>query len=174
MTESRTLLLLRHAKSSWDDAYARDEDRGLAPRGERAAAAVGVWLRQQDLRPDLVLCSPSVRTRQTLSLVLEAARAWPLPEIRHDPELYLAAGRAIVDRIAAQGGSHRRLLVVGHHPGLPDAARLLGGDEGAIGTRIGEKFPTAALVRLEIDGEWDALAPGDALLRDYVVPKELL
>src|SRR5262249_41406064 len=64
------LMLLRHAKSSWDDGSLEDFDRPLAPRGEAAAPRMGAYMAAHDLAPQLILCSPAVRTRQTLDLVL--------------------------------------------------------------------------------------------------------
>jgi phosphohistidine phosphatase len=65
----RTLHLLRHAKSSWDDPSLADRDRPLAPRGLRAGRAIAAYLREHGIAPGLVLCSPAARTRETLGLV---------------------------------------------------------------------------------------------------------
>lgn len=174
MAAPRTLLLLRHAKSSWEDRDARDEDRGLAPRGERAAAALGVWLRQAGLTPDLVLCSPSERTRQTLAGVLETLRPEPLPEIREDAALYLATGSTILERVAAEGGTQRRILVVAHEPGIAEAARSVARGPAALRARIGEKFPTGGLAQIGLDDPWADLSPGCGFIEAFVVPKQLM
>lgn len=176
MTETRTLLLLRHAKSSWDDGDAPDFDRGLAPRGERAAAAIGIWLRQQDLVPDLVLCSPAARTLQTLAISLEhfVRGGAPIPAIRYDQALYLAAAERIVGCVAKSGGEHRCILVVGHHPGLAEAALQLTAGPALPRTRIGEKFPTGGLARLHFEGTWQELGPESTRIESFVVPKELM
>ena len=79
------LWLLRHAKSSWDDDRLADVDRPLAPRGERAAAAMATYIDGAAIRPDLVLCSPAIRARQTLERVQASLGE---PDIVIDPELY--------------------------------------------------------------------------------------
>jgi phosphohistidine phosphatase len=169
------LLLLRHAKSRWDDGAERDFDRGLARRGERAAAAVGVWLRQHGLVPDLVLCSPAERTRETLAIALgQLGPDTALPAIRYDEALYLATGPEIVERIALGGPEKRRILVVGHQPGLADAALMLGGAPERLRERMAAKFPTGALAHLTWGTPgWD-LTPGAGLIQAFVVPKELM
>jgi len=174
--ETRTLLLLRHAKSSWDDTAVEDFDRGLAPRGERAAAAVGVWLRQQGLRPDLALCSPAERTARTLAIVLDqcARGDGSTPAIRYDRELYHADGEQIAERIAEGGGAHRCVLVVGHHPGLAETALRLARGPRLPRARIEEKFPTGGLARLCFEGAWHELGPGTADIESFIVPKELM
>lgn len=168
----RTLLLLRHAKSSWDDAGRGDEDRPLAARGERAAAAVGVWLRQQALAPDLALCSPARRARETLEIVLHQLAA--RPELRVEPRLYPGEPRGIT-AAAAESGDARCVLVLGHAPGLPEAALAFSrGHDGKERHRMLAHFPTAALAQLELRGPWSELGPGAARLAAFVVPKGLV
>jgi phosphohistidine phosphatase len=183
----RTLMLLRHAKSAWGDAELADHERPLAPRGERAAELVGVFLAQRGLVPDLVLCSTAMRTRQTLGRVLaqlgragaaekgasHAAAAALAPEVRHERGLYLADAGALLERLRELPDERRRVLLVGHNPGLEDLARALASEESAEALRAG--LPTAALVELELPvGSWRALEPGAARLARMRRPKDLV
>jgi phosphohistidine phosphatase len=164
----KRLHLLRHAKSSWDDPSLADRDRPLAPRGRKAAKRIGRHLRESGVRPELVLCSPSARTRQTLDRL-------GLPSdtpVELDASLYAASAEAFLERLRAVSGSVGSVLVIGHNPGLQDLAVELAAT-GADLDRLTEKFPTAALASLRFDGDWDELAPGACTLVAYVVPREL-
>jgi phosphohistidine phosphatase len=174
--ERRTLLLLRHAKSSWEDGAARDQDRQLAPRGERAAAAMGAYLCQSGLAPGLVLCSPSARTRGTLTIVLrQLGPAREVASVQYEEDLYLADGATLLAAARQWGRSHRCVMVVAHQPGLADATLELDGTGSSSDrARIAAKFPTGALAQLSFVGPWSSLAPGAARLEGFVTPKELV
>lgn len=169
----RTLLLLRHAKSSWDDQELADHDRPLAPRGVEAAPRIGSWLREHDLAPDLILCSTAVRARETLRL-LRPALATHAP-VRELKSLYLAAPErllAIVRRLPEDAGC---VLVVGHNPGLGSLAQDLACKGGGKALkRMRTKFPTAALAQLTLEtGPWRELEPGTMRLAAFIRPKDL-
>jgi phosphohistidine phosphatase len=110
-----TLSLLRHAKSSWADSRLKDIDRPLNERGEKDAPRMGGHLARQGLVPDLVLCSPAVRTRQTLALVLPHLK--PSPEIVYDDALYPGTPPAILKRLRNVAAEVRHAMIVGHNPG---------------------------------------------------------
>ena len=107
------LLLLRHAKSSWDDASKPDHDRPLAPRGHRAAERVGAHLRASDHRPDLVLCSTSRRTRETLERLGLGGT-----DVRMEDRLYAADDETLLERVRELPEDVGAVLVVAHNPGL--------------------------------------------------------
>jgi phosphohistidine phosphatase len=167
----RTLLLLRHAKSDWDQAR-EDHERPLAPRGRRAAKRMGAHLAESGVRPDLVLCSTALRARDTWRFAAAALGAEP--ELELVPELYLASPARILERVRSAPDRCHTLLVVGHNPGFQElAVQLAGGPRSAPGERIG-KFPTAALARFTLaNGGWRGLAPGKVQLADFVRPSEL-
>src|SRR5919106_5641327 len=110
-----TLSLLRHTKSSWADRELEDRDRPLAKRGTKAAGAMGAFIGKEGLRPDLILCSGSVRTRATLALVLPELGT-PEPQVVYDDVLYMAKPAALLRR--GQGGKKdtRPVMLVGHKP----------------------------------------------------------
>lgn len=169
-----TLLLLRHAKSSWDDPGLRDHDRPLSDRGERSASAMAAYLRQNGVAPDLVLCSSARRTVDTL-----AAVRLGLPEglkVETARDLYEAGAAALLDRLRRVPATVGTLLVIGHNPGLEDLATRLSGadsDPGAV-KALGRKFPTCALATLSFGGDWGGLAWSGARLAGFVTPKDLV
>jgi phosphohistidine phosphatase len=173
--ERRTLILLRHAKSSWPDVA--DRDRPLAPRGLRDAPLVGSWLRASGHLPDRVLCSSARRTRETWQLVhgqLEVD-----PQVSFDEQVYGTTPGRLLDLIRHVDPACRTLLVIGHDPAVPGLARALPAApapaaEGAPEAAIREKFPTAGVAVLEFEGTWDGLEPGGAVLVSFVTPHDLL
>jgi phosphohistidine phosphatase len=163
---SKHLALLRHAKSSWSDAHLDDHDRPLAPRGRRAATRVGLYMRQQRIAPDLVLCSSATRARQTLDLLDVAPNA----EVLVEDELYGATATVLVARLRHVGDNNRSVLLVGHNPGIQDTAISLARNPEA----LTDKFPTAALADLLLpNAAWKELRPGIARLQALVVPRKL-
>ena len=162
------LLLLRHAKSSWDEPYLADHERPLAKRGRKAAVRVGEYLRAADLTPDLVVCSTARRTRQTCKrLALEG------PAVRLEDAMY----GATVGELAALAGelpeTVKSALFIGHNPGMGDfAVRLCGPAVSTDARRLLEKFPTAALAVFETDGPWRQLVTGHTELVTYRTPHD--
>ncbi len=167
----RTLLLLRHAKSSWDEPELSDRERPLARRGRRAAAALGARLARRGSAIDHVLCSPAQRARETLAL-LGLPKATP---VRFEPGLYLASARALLTQIRRAPARCRCLLVVAHDPGLDHLVELLASEGRPKARRRYEAgFPTAALAELRFEKRsWKALARGSAFLERFTRPSDL-
>jgi phosphohistidine phosphatase len=163
----RRLYLLRHAKSSWDEPGLADRDRPLAPRGRRGSKVMAEHLRDEGLAPEVVLCSPSQRTRETLERIgLDDS------QVRIEDDLYGASAGdllAVLNRVADDVDS---VMLIAHNPGIQDLAIQLAGPGPEI-ARVRQKFPTAALATLEHDGTWTELTPGSAELVAFVKPKEL-
>lgn len=134
----KTLLLLRHAKSSWNDSSVGDHERGLNARGRGDAPRVGDWLRQQRLVPDLIISSDALRARLTAEAVAESAGA--AGEIRLDGSLYLAGPADIVAVLQTVADATPAVMIVGHNPGLEQLVEQLTGES--------HDMPTAALARI--------------------------
>ena len=166
----KRLFLLRHAKSSWDDPGLADHDRPLAPRGERAAKVIARYLREERIAPDLVLCSSSRRTRETLDRIAPALGNEVRVEIER--ELYAASADRLLERLRAVDDDVESVMLIGHNPGIEQLALSLAGDGEKLAD-VRRKYPTAALATLEFDGRWSALEPGTARLADFVKPKQL-
>lgn len=171
---TKALLLLRHAKSSWDDSGLADFDRPLAKRGREAAPRVGAEMARRGWLPDCALVSPATRTRETWDL---AAAELPRPvPVAFDPAIYEAAAGRILAAIRQTPEEIATLLVVGHNPGLEELADLLASadsDKDAL-ARLDQKFPTGALARFTFEGVWASLGEGDARLEDFVRPKDII
>lgn len=169
-----TLLLLRHAKSSWDDPALADYDRPLAKRGKKAAPRMGAEIAALGLRPDLILCSTAVRARETLSLVLPELGA-AAPEVVYDDAIYMATPSALLALLRAVPEETRSVMVVGHNPGLEELAELLVGDGDEDEQELlAEKFPTCALAVLTFEAPgWDGVAPGTGKLSQFLTPARL-
>ena len=166
---AHTLLLLRHAKSSWVDPTLPDHDRPLASRGRRDAKRIAKHLAGFEFEPELVLCSSAVRTRETLELVRPALGN---SKVLFEDGLYGASSDELLARIRVVPDAVGSVMLIGHNPGLEQLALLLAssGDELR---GLETKFPTAALATLAVETTWSRLAPGDAILTAYIVPKQL-
>jgi phosphohistidine phosphatase len=168
----KVLYLLRHAKSSWDDPALSDHERPLAPRGRRAAARIAEHLKGEGIRPALVICSSSRRTRQTLERI---ATALPDVPVQVEADLYGADAGSLHRRLHRLPDTADSVLLVGHNPGLHDLTLTLAGDGDAeILARLRAKMPTGALATLAAPVKrWRNLRPGGAELVGFVVPREL-
>ena len=172
MLPKHRLILLRHAKSAWPDGVA-DRERPLAVPGRKAARVIGAYMAREKLIPDLVLVSPARRARETWKLV-RAALSKKVSE-REAADIYEVSAERILEMIRAVEPGIRTLLVIGHNPGIENAAWLIvvDGDADAVG-RMREKFPTAglAVIDLDLDG-WDEIAAGTGYLARFVTPRSL-
>ncbi|TIR15979.1 MAG: histidine phosphatase family protein [Mesorhizobium sp.] len=167
----KQLLILRHAKSSWDDPALADFDRPLAARGLKTAPPIGRELSQRGWLPDLALVSPALRARDTWRLVAQELPKHVQAEFAE--ELYEAAPATILAQVRQAKATN--LLVIGHNPGLQQfVLRLAGaGSDDSVFKKIEAKFPTAALARFTLHGDWADLAFGSARLTHCLRPKDL-
>ncbi len=170
----RRLLLMRHAKSSWEDPALPDHDRPLAPRGLRDAPRMGRWLVREGFQPDRILCSTARRARQTCEAVRAELPSPPSPLIL--PQIY-EFGRIhlLEEAIALHGGSARMLLLIGHNEAIHELALHLAvsGSSGILAELRG-KFPTAAIAVLEFeDKDWPSALARGGRLTDFMRPKKL-
>ncbi|MCR9256107.1 MAG: histidine phosphatase family protein [Alphaproteobacteria bacterium] len=170
----KTLYLLRHAKSSWENTGIDDYDRPLNARGQRAAMVMGVYFAQQQLRPDLILCSSARRTLETLDQV--RPRIPGKPQLSIEKELYLASANDLMKRLRKVDPAVGSILLLGHNPGLEDLARLLFGKQKTeVVDGLNAKYPTGGLATFAADiDSWKDLKAGGASLQSFVIPKGLV
>jgi phosphohistidine phosphatase len=163
-----TLLLLRHAKSSWDNAGLADFDRPLSERGRQSAAALSSHLAAGGVRPDVVLCSPAQRTRETLEgLGEEIAET----AVRFEPEIYEGGLEELLDLLGELPEDAGAVMAIGHNPTMHEAALLLAETDGSDAyDRLRAKFPTCALATLAVP-RWTALAPRCGVLMSFWTPR---
>lgn len=169
----KTLSLLRHAKSSWDDTSLDDFDRPLAPRGRKSAPRTGALIAARGLVPNLVICSGAARTRETLSLAMEG---WsPTPDIVHEDALYHATVPTLLARLRALPDTKAHAMIVGHNPGLHSfALQMVGAGGRAALHDLAHGFPSGALAVITFDKpRWRDIGPGDGALTLFVSPKQL-
>ena len=161
----KTLLVLRHAKSSWNDPQLDDHERPLNERGRRDAPRMGELLREFGLRPDVVISSDAVRARLTAEAVAAAARY--VGEIVLDPHLYLASPADILSLLRTVRENAETVMIIGHNPGLEELVEQL--------TDERHDLPTAALAHivLEIDQWRDLTLSTRGTLLGHWRPKEL-
>ncbi|WP_323763690.1 SixA phosphatase family protein [Marinovum sp.] len=158
------LILMRHAKSSWDAPWQGDHARRLNKRGRRSAAALGDWLRDRAYLPELALSSDAVRTQETFAgLRLDCP-------VRFSPGLYLAEAGTLLDRLRqAEAGC---VLMIGHNPGIGSfAGRVvtIAPEHGRFGD-----YPTGATLVADFEAEsWEDVDYGMGRVVDFVVPREL-
>jgi phosphohistidine phosphatase len=170
--EMRTLYLLRHAKSAWDDPSLDDHERPLAPRGRKAARLLARHFRELDADPELVLCSAAQRTRETLDMVLHGFGKTPI--IATERRLYLAGPESMLDRLRDIEAGVKRVMIIGHNPGLHELAVILAQKGPArLTSALARKFPTGALATFRVDSPWAELDPSDCRLDAFVIPAEL-
>jgi phosphohistidine phosphatase len=167
----KRVYLLRHAKSSWKDGSLADRDRPLAGRGKRAAKGLARHLEEERIRPDLVLCSPARRTRETLERVKDAFGDGV--EVRLTEALYGASESTLVACLEALPEEVASVMLIGHNPGLGELALALA-SEGTWLPRLREKYPTGALATIDLPAErWSAIGRGSGELVAYVRPRDL-
>jgi phosphohistidine phosphatase len=160
----KTLLLLRHAKSSWKDTELRDFDRPLNQRGLKAAPLIGKFMRKRKIIPDLIISSPAVRARTTAALVVENGLLQT--ELRYDERIYEADVETLLKVITQIDETAGTVVIVGHNPGLQELLKALTGEE--------HEFPTAALAQISLKlDKWSAIQQNSGRLKWLITPKGL-
>ncbi len=172
MPGTKRLFVLRHAKSSWDNPGLEDHERPLAPRGQRACVVMAEHIRATGIAPELVLCSSARRTRETL------AGVDPPGERVIEAGLYSASTDDVIDRLRQVPDAVDSVMLIGHNPASQMLVLRLSRRNGGAATSperaaVERKFPTGALATLTFEGSWSELAPGGALLTEFLTPREL-
>lgn len=168
----KTIFVLRHAKSSWNNSSLSDFERPLNERGKEAAPFIGEFMKKNDFTPDLIISSPAERAKQTAEFVKKAADFQS--EIRFNEKIYEASPLRLLEVISQADADAEKLLLVGHNPGFENLVRILSGEN--------VRMPTAALavIDLEVD-EWaevydECIALEEievcGKLRTLIIPKE--
>jgi phosphohistidine phosphatase len=171
---TKTLYLLRHAKSGWDDPVARDFDRPLNKRGEKAARTMGQWMASNGLEFEHVIASPAVRVIETLDGVWAGygRKIEPTWERR----IYLASSATVLDVIREVSDDHENVLIVGHCPAVEDLVFDLIPDDGSSPLRaeVEVKYPTATLAQIDLPIEhWADIGKPVGHLKRFVRPRDL-
>ena len=158
----KTLFILRHAKSSWDNFSLADFDRPLNQRGLESAPLIGELIYEKQFQPDLIISSPAKRAEQTA--ILTCASAQLESEIQFDERIYEASSRRLLQIISEQNAKVESLMIVGHNPGFEDLLKTL------IGEFREMKTANLAVVDLNIE-KWDEIDANCGELRNLFKPK---
>ena len=160
----KTLYLLRHAKSSWNDSSLRDFDRPLNDRGREAAEQIGKRLASEELIDPLLICSPALRARETAEIVLQSSNM--SAEERFDERIYEASLRDLTQVISDIPDDKQVAILIGHNPGFEELLAFLTGES--------RPMPTCALAKVKFDVEsWGDVRTGEGTLEWFTTPKEL-
>lgn len=169
---SKRLILMRHAKSAWENPDLADFDRPLSSRGRKAAPIVGAYLARAGYLPQIVLCSSAKRALETLDLVMAG---WPQhPQVRKQKSLYLAMPREMLKRVQSCTRELDTVMLVGHNPGIADLASWLCQEgDAALRAALARKFPTGAAAVIDFDVEdWREVEAETGKLVDFVTPRQ--
>jgi phosphohistidine phosphatase len=169
----KTLTLLRHAKSTWDDPVERDFDRPLNGRGRRAAHRMGRFLRDEGFRFDHVVASPALRVQQTIAGIEDGYGRPLLPN--YDRRIYMASASTLLDLVQSLDDKHDHVLLVGHNPGLEDLVLMLVPQtETGLRDQVEIKYPTATLAEMRFDTDhWADVDERAGTLARFMRPREL-
>jgi phosphohistidine phosphatase len=168
-----TLILLRHAKSSWQDPALSDKDRPLNSRGVVAAPLMGRAMAKHGLDPDLVLCSPARRTRDTFALVMPELKTEP--QIVYEDGLYHGTSAEMLTLLQQVAPAASQILVVGHNPELQQfALDLIGSGPKHLRDRLEARLPTAGLVVIRFSaGSWSNIVLNSGKLELFLTPRDV-
>ena len=165
MKPGRRLVLVRHAKSSWDYAELADFERPLSPRGRRDAPAMAQRLAAEIKPPLRLVSSPALRAITTAHAFAEALDV-PREQIRLEPRIYEATAPALLEVVRQLDPADNQVLLFGHNPGFSDLAVLLADSPIA-------EMPTCAVLRLRLKvNAWSEVEPGEAAIESYDFPKK--
>ncbi|MFE7116092.1 SixA phosphatase family protein [Streptomyces sp. NPDC057654] len=169
-TESRRIVILRHAKADWPDVD--DHERPLAERGRKDAPIAGRRLADAGIVPDLALCSTAARTRETWKLAVHELPQ--RPRTVYEDRLYEASLGELIAVLNETPDDVRDLLLVGHNPGMHALADALAGEsEGDLLPRMNRSgFPTASIAVIAFDGSWKGVEHGVGRLVEFWAPHE--
>ena len=159
----RELMLMRHAKSDWQDDSLVDIERPLSSRGKKNALKMAKWLNSQQIQPDLILVSPAVRAQQTLKRICNECSASSVTI----ENLYLAEIDDLLN-ILSDSPQAERVMIIGHNPGLENLLKYLVHQEENQAPLL---FPTCALAHLIMPDDWTTIGPGSARLHNFTSPK---
>ncbi|WP_169569331.1 SixA phosphatase family protein [Sneathiella limimaris] len=173
----KQVTLMRHAKSSWEDYSLSDYDRPLAPRGKKAAPRMGKYMLENKISPDVVLCSPAQRTKETLARV-QTAFGGDF-NICYDKMIYSAGmGHGLIELLHQLEDSYDHALIVGHNPAMQELALSLvnwiASRESEVQHFIRRKFSTGAIASMQFNSDnWKDVGLARGHLTHFMTPKLL-
>ncbi|MBF8257817.1 MAG: phosphoglycerate mutase family domain protein [Actinobacteria bacterium] len=161
----KTVVLVRHAKSSWKDTSLKDFDRPLNKRGERDAPLMGKKLKERRVMPDLILSSPAKRAKKTATCIAEEI-GYPKNKILYNDKMYHSGGRVLLEIVRNQDDEHGTIMLFGHNPDLGDLAEMLLDSDPVYA------IPTTGVycIRFDVDS-WKDIREGNGEVVFFDYPK---
>jgi len=169
--EVRDLIIMRHAKSDWSHEHSADFDRPLNKRGERDAPRMAKWMTSVKLVPDLLICSPALRARQTATEIINGLDLTD-EVIIYDQRMYLASTDTLVNIIRETENKFRAVMLIGHNPGLENLAVELCNDD-LLPDQDGGLMTTANIIHLRLHRPWENLERHSCEFVQIMRPKQL-
>ena len=167
----KTLIIMRHAKSSWDNVLLDDHDRTLNDRGHTAATQMGKWMAMQNLRPDYALLSSAVRVQETWAHVEDALKSGAT--MQTERTLYMARPEPILERFRKTDPSVETLMLVNHEPTVSALSEMLTKQPADPScTRAFSKFPSGAVAEFHLSGSWTELRTNTCTFHRFTCPKD--
>lgn len=169
----KQLYILRHAKSDYPENIADDHERPLNKRGEAACKKIADFIKQNNISPEVVLCSDALRTTQTINNIMK--HSGNDFKVDYTPKLYLATPGEILKELAKIDSNISSAMIVSHNPGVENLTKILlkDGDVDSI-KRLQVKYPTAGLAIMSVAADsWDKISPASAILERFIAPKML-
>ena len=161
----KTLTLVRHAKSSWQDKSLSDRDRPLNKRGEHDVPIMAKRIVEAGIRPSLIVCSPALRA-WTTAKAIAGEIGYPIEFLQRENKLYLASLDDLLDVLVSQDNGFNSLMLVGHNPGLTTFANYLS-------PGITSNVPTSGVVSVSFEREdWNLYEQPETKLLTYDFPKK--
>lgn len=160
----RKLILVRHAKSSWDNPDLDDFDRPLNKRGKRDAPFMAKLLAEKKVKPDLIISSPALRTKITAKEIAKET-GYDKEKIIWNEKFYLASLSKLLNEISNVDQNVQSLLIVGHNPGLTDLQNFLCNYEI-------DNIPTCGIVCMKTNKAWADVNAKDFQLEFFEYPKK--
>jgi phosphohistidine phosphatase len=162
----KKLTFIRHAKSDWSMGNQKDFDRKLNDRGLRDAPRMGFRLNEMGFNPQMIFCSPAQRTTETVELLLEQLKAYPIEKVEFVEQIYEASVRSLFEFVNAISNDFDDVAVIGHNPALTYLAEFLTNE-------VLENIPTAGVVQMIFPfDDWKMLSKGTGNLEFFIYPKQ--
>ena len=158
----KKIFFLRHAKSSWSDFSLKDFDRPLSTRGIQDAELMGNYFKAKKIGLDVIISSPSKRTKETLDHFFSSN----ISEIEYEKSLYHAHLEDVLEVITSSLEEIDTIMIVGHNPSMHEVTEFLSGD-------FLPKYPTCGLASLTYEGEWKSVRSNSCELDSFKMPREL-
>ncbi len=167
----KSLLLFRHAKSDWGDPDLKDFDRPLNERGEKSAARMGRWMKENHIQPEWIVCSTAKRAQQTLQCL---RKHLDIPDtlIIHEDRIYMADVATLLDIMAQCPEDMDHIMLIGHNPTLDELLYYLCGPNVPLSAK-GKLMATATLAQVSLPDDWQQLAPECGKLQQIARPGEI-